>query len=255
MTPLPTPPPYAMPRLADAADRGDGVAVWRRIADAIEAEIAAGTLAAGAQLPTEAQLAERFRANRHTVRRALAALASRGLVRATQGRGTFVEAKPLAYPVGGRARFAENVASAGREASSRVTAAGEVPATGRVAEALGTAEGAPVLQVRAIRYADASPVALSLVHVPLPRFAGFDRHFAETGSLTRAFEALGLPDYVRKETRVAARLADPAEALALEMAAGRLVIVAEGLNVDADGHAVQLVRSVFPADRVELVFT
>ena len=97
-------------------NRGEGLSAWRQIADAIEAEIADGRLPSGRQLPTEAQLAERFGVNRHTVRRALATLTTRGLVRATQGRGTFVESPPLAYPIGRRTRFSEIVAQAGREA-------------------------------------------------------------------------------------------------------------------------------------------
>ena len=75
--------------LADAPSvvRGSGVSAWRQIADALRDEIASGVLAAGERMPTEAELALRFGVNRHTLRRALAALAADGLVRADQGRG------------------------------------------------------------------------------------------------------------------------------------------------------------------------
>ncbi|HTN11112.1 MAG TPA: GntR family transcriptional regulator [Acetobacteraceae bacterium] len=72
------------------APREDGVALWRQIANALEAEIAAATLAPGARLPTEAQLAARFAVNRHTVRRALEEMSRNGLIRVEQGRGSFV---------------------------------------------------------------------------------------------------------------------------------------------------------------------
>ncbi|MGK3945910.1 GntR family transcriptional regulator, partial [Streptomyces caeruleatus] len=68
-----------------ALSRGAGLSAWRQIADALEAEIVAGSLAPGSQLPTEAELAARFGVNRHTVRRALGALGEQGLVRASQG--------------------------------------------------------------------------------------------------------------------------------------------------------------------------
>ncbi|HUH77519.1 MAG TPA: GntR family transcriptional regulator, partial [Devosia sp.] len=45
-----------------------GIALWRRIADSIRLDIVGGKLAAGDRLPTEAVLAQRFSANRHTVR-------------------------------------------------------------------------------------------------------------------------------------------------------------------------------------------
>ncbi|WEK48730.1 MAG: GntR family transcriptional regulator [Candidatus Kaistia colombiensis] len=78
--------------------RGRGIAAWRQIADEIEADIRSERLRAGMQLPTESQLATRFAVNRHTVRRSLAELAARGLVRATQGRGTFRRGQADALP-------------------------------------------------------------------------------------------------------------------------------------------------------------
>ncbi len=46
------------------------------------------------------------------MRRALATLAERGLVRAERGSGTYVEAPRLAYPLRSRTRFSEIVAPA-----------------------------------------------------------------------------------------------------------------------------------------------
>ena len=74
-------------------DAGTGVALWRQVADGIERGIADGRFAAGEKLPGETEIAETYRVNRHTVRRALATLADRGLVRAERGSGTYVEAQ------------------------------------------------------------------------------------------------------------------------------------------------------------------
>ena len=73
-------------------DTASGVALWRQVADGIERGIADGSFAAGEKLPGETEIAETYRVNRHTVRRALATLAERGLVRAERGSGTYVEA-------------------------------------------------------------------------------------------------------------------------------------------------------------------
>ncbi len=69
------------------------------MADSIEQAIADGTYARDTRLPGELEIAETHRVNRHTVRRALAALAERGLVRAERGSGTYVEAPRIAYPL------------------------------------------------------------------------------------------------------------------------------------------------------------
>jgi len=125
--------------------RGEGLAAWRQIADGLESDIASGRLRPGQKLPTESDLAARFGVNRHTVRRALAVLASRGLVRATQGRGTFVEVQPVAYPIGPKTRFSDVMSKVGREAWGDLISAATVPADSATAAALQIADGSPVL--------------------------------------------------------------------------------------------------------------
>src|SRR5262245_66312339 len=96
-------------------DTASGVALWRQVADGIERGIADGRFASGEKLPGEMEIAETYRVNRHTVRRALATLAERGLVRAERGSGTYVEAPKLAYPLRSRTRLSEIVGDGGRE--------------------------------------------------------------------------------------------------------------------------------------------
>lgn len=233
--------------------RGQGLAAWRQIADGLDADLAAGRLRPGQKLPTEAQLARRFGVNRHTVRRALAVLAARGLVRATQGRGTFVEARPLPYPIGPRTRFSEIVAQAGREAWGDLLAAAETVAGEETAAALGLRPGAPVIELTTLHTADGTPISLARTRLPLPRFAGLERIYAETGSLTRALAALGVADYVRLSTRITARTAGADEAARLDLAPGRALLVVDSVNVDAQGQRIQATRAHFAADRVELL--
>src|SRR5512141_1374868 len=101
-------------------DTASGVALWRQVADGIERGTADGRFAAGDKLPGAMEIAETYRVNRHTVRRALAALAERGIVRAERGSGTYVEAQRLAYPSRSRTRFSEIVGADGREPHGRL---------------------------------------------------------------------------------------------------------------------------------------
>lgn len=59
---------------------------WQGIRDRISADISAGHLEPGAQLPTESQLCQSFQAGRHSVRRAVAALAVEGKLRVERKR-------------------------------------------------------------------------------------------------------------------------------------------------------------------------
>lgn len=233
--------------------RGGGIAAWRQIADEIEAEIHAGLLSAGMQLPTESQLAARFAVNRHTVRRGLLELSTRGLVRATQGRGTFVEARPLAYPIGPRTRFSEIVSRAGREAGGRLLDAVATVADDRVAEALGITVGAPVIRLDTIRSADGTPISAGSGYFPLPRFDRLGDAYRAYGTITKALEARGVSDYRRLETRISARPAGMEEAAKLDLAPGRLLLTVDSINVDRDGLRIQFTRAVFSADRTEIL--
>src|SRR5262249_12734727 len=119
-------------------DIASGVALWRQVADGIERGIADGRFAAGEKLPGELEIAETYRVNRHTVRRALAALAERGIVRAERGSGTYVEApRRLAYPLRSRTRFSEIVGGEGREPRGQLIDASEETASRELARELG----------------------------------------------------------------------------------------------------------------------
>jgi GntR family phosphonate transport system transcriptional regulator len=234
-------------------ERGEGVAAWRQIANQLEADISFGRLGPGSRLPVETDLAARFNVNRHTVRRALAELAARGLIRATQGSGTFVEGRPLAYPIGARTRFSEIVSLAGREAGGRLLGGIETIADEQIAGALGIAAGAAVMRLETLRSADAVPISIGTGYFPLPRFARIVDAYRRHGTITKALKSCGVADYLRAETRVSARAATSDEARHLDLPAGRIVLTVDSINVDPDGVPIQFTRALFAAERTELV--
>jgi DNA-binding FadR family transcriptional regulator len=70
----------------------------RRLFEQLADEIKNGRLAAGARLPTEAELTRAARVSRTVVREAVAALRAEGLVVTRQGVGAFVSAEPQRAP-------------------------------------------------------------------------------------------------------------------------------------------------------------
>src|SRR5579863_7905552 len=129
------------PTEPEALARDDGVTLWLQIARALEREIAAGTYAVGARLPTEAQLSARFGVNRHTVRRALEDLSRRGLIRVEQGRGSFVAEETFDYEVGPRTRFSEWIRRHNKEPVGQVLELKEISADATVAANLAIRPG------------------------------------------------------------------------------------------------------------------
>lgn len=230
-------------------------AIWTSIAATLTSEVAEGLYGPGDRLPTEAELALRFGVNRHTIRRALAALAEAGLVHARRGAGVFVAARPTEYQLGRRVRFHQNLIASGRTPSRRITRLETRPAARREAEALQLPEGAEVHVVEGVSLADGQPVAAFRSVFPAARLPGLLQAMAGQSSVTTAMAACGVPDYTRAETRLTAKLADPVLALALQIQSGAPVLRSEALNVDLQGVPVEAGTTWFAGDRVTLTVT
>ncbi|MXN64955.1 phosphonate metabolism transcriptional regulator PhnF [Stappia sp. GBMRC 2046] len=235
-------------------ERGSGVAVWRQIAEQLRAEILSGRLGVdGGKLPTETDLAARFGVNRHTVRRAIASLTADGLLRADQGRGTFVSERLISYPITSRTRFSEIITAHARTPHGRLLSSTVEPASAYLAARLGVSEGSPLLRIDTTSDADGIPLTRSTSWFDRNRFPNLEIDYAETGSVTVSLQRAGAGDYHRKETRVSAEIVDPEEAKLLEIAVGQPILVVEALNVESDGHPSHLTQSRFVAGRMQLV--
>ncbi|TVQ34206.1 MAG: phosphonate metabolism transcriptional regulator PhnF [Geminicoccaceae bacterium] len=228
-----------------------GVARWRHVHDALVADLA--TLPVGARLPGEVALAERFAVNRHTVRRALQALAAAGRIRIEHGRGSFVRPDPIRYRLGERVSFTANLADQGRAARRRIEAIETEVAAPEIAGALGLAHGAPVVRAVSLAFADDVPLARSVHHFPAERLPGIAQALVGASGITAAFRALRQAVVHRASTRITSRAADDDEVLALHLAPEAPVLVTEGIDVDACGVVLQRVVTTFAGSRVELV--
>ena len=240
--------------MTDVMDPRGGVALWRRIADALRLDIVGGRLADGDRLPGEAMLAARFAANRHTVRRALAALAAEGVVAAEQGRGTFVRStRRLAYPIGRRTRFSTGLAGQVRSLEARHLGHRIEAASAASARALGLRPGTRLVRIDGLSLADGRAVSRSTAWLPHRRFPDFGERIAQLHSFTAVFASYGIDDYLRGSTRISARHADVEETQLLGLTPGAIVLVAEAVDVDHDDVAISHALSRLPAERMELV--
>ena len=234
-------------------DTDSGVALWRQVADGIERSIADGSFATGERLPGEVEIAGTYRVNRHTVRRALATLAERGLVRAERGSGTYVQASRIAYPLRERTRFSEIVGAGGREPRGQLIGASEEPATRELAKQLGLKTATPLIRIEALRLADRTPICLGTTWLAAERFPDAGRIYERARSMTKFLAHYGVRDYRRASTRVTAAIVDATDAIRLELALGRPVLVVDSTDVDAEGKPLLTTRARFAAERVEFL--
>ena len=85
-------------------DADSGVPVYRQLIDQVTGALAAGSLAAGNQLPTVRQVAVDLAINPNTVMRAYRELEIRGILETQQGTGTFISRQKPKRPDAERQR-------------------------------------------------------------------------------------------------------------------------------------------------------
>jgi GntR family transcriptional regulator, phosphonate transport system regulatory protein len=245
--------PVLLPARERAATPASGVALWRQVADHLARSIASGTYGAGSRLPGEIEIAEAMGVNRHTVRRALAELSARGLVRAARGSGTYVQAQRIPYPIGARTRFSEIVGASGRQAGGRLIASASESAPAELARRLAVKPGAPLVRLELLRQADRVPICVATTWLSAARFPEAARIYAAKRSVTATLAHFGVTDYRRASTRVAAALADIADSARLRIDPGSPILLVESVDIDRHGDPILATRARFAAERVEFV--
>jgi GntR family transcriptional regulator len=198
----------------------------------------------GAPAPSERELVTRFGVARMTVRQALDALVTEGLLERVPGRGTFV-ARPRrgSTPV---LSFSEEVTRRGMVPESQTLLIRLEQAGVGVARAFGVAEGGAVIHWRRVRQADGAPVAVEDAYLNEALVPGFLQAPVPL-SLYEELSARGLrPTWV--EDAVTADLVAPEEAPLLGLPPASPVLRKQR-RAFVDDRVVEVSRAVFRPDR------
>lgn len=230
-----------------------GLSIWKQIEKHLLSDIADGVFAPGDKMPTEMELVRRFGVNRHTVRRAMAALVDTNVVRVEQGRGAFVQEQILDYPLGSKTRFSQIVSGRHRLPDKRLISSEILKTNANIAQFLDVKPGTRVIELFSVSEADGIPLAVATSYLPVARFEGIVEIFTQTKSLTEAFKHFGIDDYSRKTTRISAQLPSSRVASLLKQAKNRPVISTESVDVDASGVPIEYGITAFSSDRVQLI--
>lgn len=244
-------PQRGSPRKNQLAARG--ITLWRCIADDFEQMILIGRHANHERLPGETDIAAHYGVNRHTVRRAMAELAARGLVETTHGSGTYVKTDKLDYRIGQRTRFSEVVAAAGHEAEGRLQGHRIEPANGEIAERLKIKPGEDVIRLEIVRTADRIPISVATTWLSDARFPDAAKVYRRFRSVSKMMDHFGIGGYRRGWTRISAGFADAVDAGRLRLSVQRPILVVESVDTTPSGEPVLTTRGRFAADRVALM--
>jgi GntR family transcriptional regulator len=198
----------------------------------------------GAPAPSERELVQQFGVARMTVRQAMDALVTEGLLERIPGRGTFV-ARPR-RGVGRLTSFSEDMSRVGHPAENQTLHARLGQAGPGVARALGITAGDAVIHWKRLRCSDGEVIAIEDAYLNEILLPGF----LQTGMPTSLYDALderGLrPSWA--EDSITADVATAAEAELLEVPVGSPVL-RQSRRALAEDKAVEVSRSVYRADR------
>jgi DNA-binding GntR family transcriptional regulator len=233
-------------------DRDSPMPLYFQIAQQLEQAITAGSLPAGSRLDNEIQLADQLAVSRPTLRKAIETLVRQGLLVRRRGLGTVVVARPVRRPLALTSLF-DDLSSAGRQPSTEVLEIGREPADPHVATMLGVPQGAEVISVERLRFADGEPLALLHNHLP-PELVTVDRAGLAEHGLYQLLRRQGVTLQLANQ-EVSARPATVREARLLGVPRGTTVLTMQRTTYDSAGRAVEYGSHCYVAERYSFEMT
>lgn len=146
--------------------RDGRVPLYYQIYDLLKEEMENGTYLPGSQIPTEAELGERFSVSRITVKQAIQKLVTDGYLFRQQGKGTFVSKPKVNRKLSELISFHDEMLEKGFVPTSRLLELTVIPARSIVAQALDIREGERAIQVKRLRLADDEVMAVQSSYIP-----------------------------------------------------------------------------------------
>jgi GntR family transcriptional regulator len=220
--------------------------LYVQIRQLLERALEAGEWAPGTMIPSEIDLAARFRVSQGTVRKAIAALANENLLVRRQGKGTFVathtEEKASNF------RFLRIRRNDGHHEYpvSRLLDLRRSKANAETARALAMKTGDAVFVLRRTLDYGGRPAVLDEITLPAALFAGLTRarYAAYPGSMYGFFETEFGVRMLRAEERLHAVAADKASAELLGVAPGDPLLAVDRISYTYADRPVELRRGL-----------
>lgn len=163
------------------------VPIYRMIADDLVAQIRSGELPVSSQLPSEAELAQRYGVSRMTVRQAMDQLENAKLVVRHRGSGSYVRDVPgHLRGMNGLRSFVAEISADGSAVTNRIVAQeSQSTVPPEVAAELSTARSTRFTRLARVRLVDGTPAAYQEAWIPFAVAPGLARDELVEGSLYR----------------------------------------------------------------------
>ncbi len=248
-----------------AMSRDSGKPRYLQIADDLAQQIRTKVLAPGEQVPSEADLMDRYAVAQGTVRKAMTELRATGLIETHHGKGSYVRNRPpvrrkssdrfrRSHRLAGKAAYLAEAEQAGSTASVRVLYVGPVEAPAEIAERLAVPAGAKVLARRRLYFSDGIPTEEATSYLPWDVAKDIPELFEENpggGGIYARLEEHGHRLKELAET-VRVRLATKQETVALSLSPGSPIIHLTRNAESEAGRVVEVCDTIMAADQFVL---
>lgn len=219
--------------------------LYRQLMQRIRADIASGAYPVHSRIPSEAELGEKYRVSRVTVRKALAELTREGLLRRIQGKGTYVCVPRLRSSLKDITSFHEACRMMGCTPGTKVISAQMIPVDDQVREVLALPASEAVEIIR-LRLADGDPVMLETNRFS-PKYADLLRADL-TGSLYNILSKQGI-EAASGTHEISLCYANAAQARLLAVDVGAALLQLNQVIYDQDGTPLHTSHQVIRGDR------
>ncbi|MBA2964115.1 MULTISPECIES: GntR family transcriptional regulator [Ramlibacter] len=249
-------PATPLPDAAAPAAEGPGhpafSPLYQQIKGLILQSLETGEWKPGEAIPSELDLAARYRVSQGTVRKAIDELAAGNLLVRRQGKGTFVATHAEQHVQYRFLRLAPDSGERDAEgpAERRILECRRVRAPAEVARPLGLRAGDAVVQVRRVLAFSGVPTILEDLWLPGAAFKGLaaDRMASFQGATYAMFELEFGVRMVRAEEKLRAVAADAQQAELLAVAPGAPLLSVERVAYTYNDVPMELRRGLYRTD-------
>ncbi|MEH7109648.1 MULTISPECIES: GntR family transcriptional regulator [Bacillaceae] len=227
----------------------NSVPFYRQLKDLIADEIENGNLQHGDKLPSERELAERYKISRMTARHALSLLEREGYVERIVGAGTFVTNRKIEMDFTFNS-FSKAMLDIGMMPTTKTISMDIVPAKSSVAKSLGIETGEELFSLKRLRMADEIPVAIELSQIPYKYCKGIEKYMNDNVSLYEVLEEVYSIKLLRATQYTRIVISDEIESRMLKVQNESACILLETVAYDDQERRIEYSQSVTRGDIV-----
>jgi len=252
-TSSPLAPPSSPPEHAGLVGAPAFSPLYQQIKALLLQQLQSGAWKPGEPIPSEVELAARFRVSQGTVRKAIDELAADNLLLRRQGKGTFVATHAEQQVSYRFLRLHPDCGSPDEDgpAERHILSCQRLRAPADVAAALGLRSMETVVQVLRVLAFRGQPTILEQIWLPGTHFKGLTLAVLtqHQGPMYALFESQFGLSMVRAEEKIKAVIADPLAAERLAVAPGAALLSVERLAYTYHDAPMELRRGLYRTDR------